>query len=460
MSTYNMNNQYLSDSQNQRQLNGQTGNGFQQKQEYGIDTGVTVGRSQYNGNESAKNTYQFGSNNQSSQGQAGWGLQEPEKLSPTKEGQHLSKLIGFGKARLANLSKLSDKIIKEEQNFISEEREFLNRTNQTLEQISHKNKQTLGDNTYSTAPDELRVMKLENEKKDALGKAGIVQKNLADAQANIDVTKKKILELNDIKKKIAGTIDPMALRNTKFSDEKSPLYDIFRWCIVAVYGEQESSFHWSNFEEQAFKRDKGQDFIERLKGLRYTLGSDATRTTDRIMNAKALIDAEVNKNSNKQALNTLISYIQNMHAISKLNELLKGYQTTKTKATKEFDESELVMERINTEIDGIKQKLGLFKQFKESLAFFASSMDKVEVLCKERIKTQAALAEQINNDLADYQSGEYIASPIKAEVSYDNAPTSGGLASKPIPIVRATQETEFMDNTANQAKSCQQCNIF
>jgi len=72
---------------------------------------------------------------------------------------------------------------------------------------------------------------------------------------------------------------------TKFSSEKSSVYDLYKWCIVVLYGCYESDFHWPNFKDEAFGLDKGADFISRLKGLKTNLAIDALRFTERILQA-------------------------------------------------------------------------------------------------------------------------------------------------------------------------------
>lgn len=34
--------------------------------------------------------------------------------------------------------------------------------------------------------------------------------------------------------------------------------------IVSIYNEPENKYFWANFKEEAFEKDKGQDFMERL----------------------------------------------------------------------------------------------------------------------------------------------------------------------------------------------------
>ena len=49
---------------------------------------------------------------------------------------------------------------------------------------------------------------------------------------------------------------------------------MFTWCLIALYGEQESVFSWKDFKKKAFEVDKGKDFTERVKGLKSKLPNE------------------------------------------------------------------------------------------------------------------------------------------------------------------------------------------
>lgn len=145
-------------------------------------------------------------------------------------------------------------------------------------------------------------------------------------------------------------------------------------------------------------------------------------------------------------------------------ERLKNLGAEYEKVNEKNDIAQLQLESANTEIEGINAKLNLYKQFKEKLTFFASSMEKVEVLCKKRITSQAALEEKMKENLSEFKFDETTTFQVNESPKKDTYETQmsspQGHEHKQIHSnVKAAQETEFTDN-GNQAKSCQQCTIF
>lgn len=43
--------------------------------------------------------------------------------------------------------------------------------------------------------------------------------------------------------------------DVELEDRKSLTNELFKWIIVAIYGEAEAKFYWPNFKEQVFEKD-------------------------------------------------------------------------------------------------------------------------------------------------------------------------------------------------------------
>jgi len=286
---------------------------------------------------------------------------------------------------------------------------------------------------------------------------------LGSSDKDIANIKARINDANNKKRQIATKIIPGDLAQTKFPNEKAILYDLFRWCIVTVYSEPESAFYWKNFKEQAFLKDKGTDFLNRLKGLRYKLGSEATSITDKVVKSRDAILKDIATNQNSNSLQELLSYVVVVNDLIILVDQLKTLETETEKLTQENELAQLELESITTQIDAITAKIKLYKQFKDTLNIFSTSMTDVESLCKQRIDKQVQLSERIRADLANFnfndQSPEKVRETEGIELG-SSSPQKHEHKVMHANVKSSMQETDFSDSTKD-AKSCQpSCTIF
>jgi peptidoglycan hydrolase CwlO-like protein len=428
-----MNNQYTTDSQYQKHQGTTTG------QEYAKAVGA---------NNSGAET---------------WNLREPEKLVAEKTTKNAGKAVDFAKARTKNLNELADKIITEETEFINRERDFLNNINQKLESISTQVRATVRADIFVTVNEEQEISELTQKKQALQTKATASAGKLGSSDKEIAEVKARINEWNNKKKQIAAKINPHDLAHTKFPHEKAILYDLYRWCIVTVYNEPEAAFYWPNFKEEAFIKDKGFDFLNRLKGLRYKLGSEATSITDRVVKARDAIAKDIATNSNISSIQELFNYVVVVGDLIGLVDKLKQLDTDTDKLNQENELAQLELESINTQIDGITGKIKLFKQFKETLNIFSDSMKNVENSCKQRIDKQGQLAERMRADLSNFNFNEQSPEKVRETTTPEmgsSSPQKHEHKTMHANVKSSMKETDFSDS-GKDAKSCQpSCTIF
>ena len=104
---------------------------------------------------------------------------------------------------------------------------------------------------------------------------------------------------------------------------------MFRWCLMVIYGEQEYTFYWKNFKKEAFEIDKGNDFIERLKGLRFMLLPEHLKyALDNIIQHKTELQQLIGQNKGSTLdLQQLYQYIETICQLNIEIETLKNLDT-------------------------------------------------------------------------------------------------------------------------------------
>ena len=85
-----------------------------------------------------------------------------------------------------------------------------------------------------------------------------------ELKLNIKKLNQEYLEICKTRIQHAKSIDIKKLSKIQIEDRKSRATEVFKWILVSMYLETESKFYWPNFKEEAFEKDRGNDFIERL----------------------------------------------------------------------------------------------------------------------------------------------------------------------------------------------------
>ena len=103
---------------------------------------------------------------------------------------------------------------------------------------------------------------------------------------------------------------------------------MFKWCLMVIYGEQEYTFYWKNFRKEVFETDKGKDFIERLKGLRFKLLTEHLKYAfDNIIERKAELQQLIGQNKGSTLdLQQLYQYIETIYRLNIEMETLKNLE--------------------------------------------------------------------------------------------------------------------------------------
>lgn len=412
---------------------------------------TTTGYTQSNG---------YSINNSTTNGAENWTMREPERIELQRQGAHVGKIIEFKKKRTKSLLTLADKIILEETEYIASEKVYLEQTKFNLENIKSKVRQSVNQDSQEAYEIQKKIDALDNEKVKRTNEAQATNNERAKQESEMQAAVNLVNTLNTARKQTAAKIDPHDLSHSKLA-EKSPLHDLFSWCLVVIYGEQESNYYWDNFRKEAFEKDKGQDFKNRSKGLKYKMNSEQIQITQRVIKNIDQINAEINSNAasghhSNQSLKDLIEYVKLMDKINTQLDTIKALDIRQEKAIQDAEIKNSNLEEITVQTEGYQSRLQMINQFNTSFNAIHQSLEKLQGMCQTRANSQASLAERMKQDLSamkisQLEVEEVSNSPVKVE---EHKHIHGKVESQ-----MKTQETEFTDS-GKRAQSCQECNIF
>jgi len=452
----------LSDSQSQKMAQRDTGANYngQAKAEIRFEAGNTYQGNTNTGNLGYAQSNGYSPSNNSSSGAESWTMKPLEAFELQKQGANAGKMIEFSKKRSKNLSTLAEKIILEESDYINSEKFYLDQAKVNLEGIKNQVRQSVNQDDREAEEIKRKMDGLAVDKKTRTGEAQIANTERNNLENDMQNTNAQIRSLNQKKKEIAARIDPHELSHCKIP-EKAALHNVFAWCIVVVYGEQESTYYWDNFKQAAFVKDKGQDWKARTRGLKYKMNSEQILITLRVVKGYDVIRNEmVTHNSSNKSLNELVEYIKVMDQINSQLEILKNLENKQEKAIQEAEIKTSNLEEITVQTDGYQSRLNMINQFNNSFNAIFSSLEKVQNMCQVRANSQAVLAEKMKQDLSAVKVSQLeepeeigAGSPVKPTEN-EHKHVHANVKSQ-----MRTQETEFVDS-GKRAQSCQECTIF
>jgi len=378
---------------------------------------------------------------QSSPKSQNWGLAPPEKISLDREPKNMNVMLEFSRKRMALMGELTESIKSQEGDYISIEKQSLVNTQKTISgvvdqaRIENNANKEIGNTLNNT------LSQLESEKKAFAANSVKAYQDLADENTQIAQIQVNIKALNQKKKQIADEIDISSLTKSKLSPEdKSLTRDVYAWCLVVIYSEPESAFYWSNFKAEAFK-EKGNDFVLRLKGLKPKLNSEQALISQRIVSSIDLLRQEVAKTQKPaaSAILKLFEFIEVIWSINNEYEKLKNLDSEQERIQHDVDMRNCELEKFTSQIQGYAARLETSKRLQSLSSLIVSNMDKISSLMQARVELQPVITSA--NQKPVYKSPE-LQTPqeqteievVQAEQSPDRKRAQANVKSQMAPV--------------------------
>jgi len=303
------------------------------------------------------------------------------------------------------LEKIKEILQSSEGDFINKERNYLNENLRFLESFWRATEDFVRteEETVQRLQKEIATNRPEQERNEGLLNG--LKTELAAIQARIEDSETELRNVATKRKEIVAAINPAELSTIKFKDNLDTSNDVFKWVIEAIYGDSKANYYWDNFKKNAFKKDKGADFIARLKGLNtqkmrkdnFVFGRDVASRSQAI-----IAELETKKKQNP-SLRALFDYINNVVAAGDLQdrvELERGnLETKQNEITTNHTNSSNIIHTMKS----LEDKVSVTTHYIETLKKLRPLFENAQAITQERIRFQEQYLQSLqgNTDALD-----------------------------------------------------------
>lgn len=305
----------------------------------------------------------------------------------------------FSENRVQGIERLSNNLKKDEHEFIQKERQFLNGSLAFLESFSVANDDFIKqeEEKIRKLEEEIRKHKPEQEANEALNNE--TKTALNAYQEKINAAHEEQKQLNHKRREIVDTIKADELGAIKFKDHLDESNDIFKWVLEGVYKAARTDYGWKNFKQAAFKKDKGADFLARLKGLNVQ-----KLRKDTLIYAKTVVDrrdaflADLEPKKENPSLRALLTYIELVVKIGEVSDQIEADKVHVDEQTKILEKKLTNSVKTSTLIKGLEDRIANSRHYINTLSGLKGLFNHTKGLTNERMNAQTQYYNQIGGD--------------------------------------------------------------
>jgi septal ring factor EnvC (AmiA/AmiB activator) len=306
----------------------------------------------------------------------------------------------FSDNRLQGIERLSTGLKSQEHDFIQKERQFLNGSLAFLDSFAIANEDFIRqeEEKIKKLDEEIRKHKPEQEANE--GQNNEVKGHLRTLQEKIDNAHEQQKQLNNRRKEVIETIKPEELAAIKFKDHLDESNDIFKWILEGVYKQSRSDYGWKNFKAAVFKKDKGADFMNRLRGLNVQkLRKDTLIYCKTVVDKREpyLADLETPKKQNP-SLRALLDYMSLVVQVGELYDQIEADKAHVDEQTKLLEKKMTNSIKLSTVIKGLEDRIANSRHYIQVLGGLKSLFTETKALTNNRINAQGQYYAQIGGD--------------------------------------------------------------
>lgn len=328
-----------------------------------------------------------------------WDLPASEPIDTNKT-VNWKDAARFTDERVGAIGRINEIIKSEEQAFVNQERSGLESSLNFFQNFAGVYFSFLRNEEEAIKQFQTDIARHRAEHESGSSNLNRAQGEKAQIEQQILTADNEVKNLALKRKEIVAGINPTELSAIKFKDHLDPSNDVFKWVIEAVYGDSKTNYYWDNFKKNAFKKDKGEDFMARLRGLvvnkmkkeDFTFADSVYQRKDDI-----LADLETKKKQN-QSLRNLLEYIANIVQVGKVIDEIEADKAILAKKQSEIDVDESVVARSSLYGRSLEEKLKVSTFYVDTLKKQAGLFDSLNYSIKNRIQVQEQYLQSLQGD--------------------------------------------------------------
>jgi hypothetical protein len=325
------------------------------------------------------------------EGNQTWDLAEPERIDPTRQPNiSWSEAAKFSDERVKIIQNISENLKQEEEGFIKNERNFLENAIKFLQNFTKANQDFVNqeEQNISRIQEEIQKNRDDQQKFENLIRES--QRTIEDTKRKIEKDNEEQRVLSTKRKEIADKIEPNELSSIKFKDFLDTSNDVFRWVLQAVYNESKANYAWTNFKKQVFVKDKGADFILRLKGINLQrLRKDDVIFGKSVLDRKTEILADLERKGKENvSLRALFDYIAAAVDVGKFHEEGEADKLQLDEQEKDLEKKVSDLHKVNNVVQMLEEKIRISRHYIDTLTRLRPLFNNVIDKTQERIEFQ------------------------------------------------------------------------
>jgi len=315
-------------------------------------SGGSPQRQEYNGQtrkETPVDTRQKTTIQQNSRLPEPYEFRAPEKVDAERLNGKYHKAVEFAEKRLHVLTKLATELLDGEEKFLEEENKLIEKALVFINENAYKFKELVQKEAEQKRRLEIVLDARVGEFQVAHNKYEVARTKIREVEEIIKAHAKELVGLNKQKEAAADEIGATMgeFKKLKMREPKDLGHELFKWFLAVIYNESQAKYDFENFKTEVLKKDKGEDFILRLKGFRaFGLGKEEVAQTSKLITMEKEVAERINykKKTPLAGVNASFNYVK---IIDRINHIMDEMH----KRELDLDEAAKIVDLTGAELD-------------------------------------------------------------------------------------------------------------
>jgi chromosome segregation ATPase len=312
----------------------------------------------------------------------------------------------FTEQRIAVLEKIASQIPTREAPFVESEQQFLNNSLEFIQTFSEATQRFVDEEVENTRRIQQEIENHRPEQESSQSNLDQIVQAIHSIEERIRQAEAANEGLYQKKHTLAEQVKPAELEKVTFKDFLDDSNDVFKWALQVIYKESKTNYSAKNFKAQAFKKDKGADFLARLKGLAISkLRKDDFTFSKHVIEKKDAYLADLEpKGKQNPSLRTLFEYIGVVAEAGDHIDVIENAKVELEEQKKQLEHKQTDKLKVGNLIHVLEGKLKASQVYIEKLERLNPLYNRLSQAIQQRQHIQRQYQQILNGDTGAYES--------------------------------------------------------
>jgi predicted nucleic acid-binding Zn-ribbon protein len=390
----------------------------------------------------------------------------PDKVDANRLNGKFGKAADFIEKRITVLTKIASDLLEGEEKFLEEEVKLIDKAVSFIDENLGKFKELLDKELEQKAKLEGQFSARQSEFQAAQVKHDEAREKIREVEEIIKEQAKELITLNARKEKAAVDIEQnmKQFRKVTMREPKDQGHELFKWFLGVIYNESQAKYDFENFKKEVLKKDKGRDFVERLKGFRaFGLGKEEVAQTNKLLQNEKEVTERINHKRSHPltAVPVSFEYVKVIDRVNHIMDDMHKREVDLESAAKKVDltgaELDKLRSRKNDAETGLQIAYKALQTFDSAHKLFTITGQR----CRERQKYISESLPNLKKSAVKPQKTEAVVESKggEEETAFGTVTHQESAKKQQHNKVRATYESDINELPPAQKEGCK-CTIF